>query len=141
MDIKTTTKLTSDDLQIMSTFEKLTKSKVEDYLNDGDTLYFVVITNNFRALVGKDGVNIKRMENAIGKKIKVFRHTKDLKEFIQNLTLQSATKIDINEAEKSVELTVPNDKKAVLIGRDGRNINAIKSILSRHFGIKKVTIK
>lgn len=135
------TKLSSDDLQIMSTFEKMTHSKVEDYLNDADSLYFIVTTDNFRALVGKNGENIKRMEKGFGKKIKVFRFTKDLKEFIMNLTLQTATQIEANEDDKTVQIRVPEDKKAVLIGRSGNNINAIKTILARQFGIKKVMIK
>src|SRR3989344_5249053 len=110
------TKVSFDDLQIMATFEKITHSKIEEYINGGESLYFIVTTGNFRALLRKDGSNIKRMENAIGKKIKVFRHSKDLKEFIQNLTLQAATDINIDESTKTVEITIPNEKKAVLIG-------------------------
>ena len=135
------TKLTSDDLQVISAFEKFTGSKVEDYISEDDAVYFVVTTDNFRAIIGKNGSNIKLLESRLGKKVKVYKYSKDLKDFIQNLTLQYATHIEADAEKGTVEITVPQDKKALLIGRAGSNINIIKKLLQKHFGIRNVMIK
>ena len=85
-----------EDIGYITTFEKMTRSDVVDYISADGILYFVVNSRNFYELIGKDGVNIKKLSEKFGKKIKVYRSPKDIKEFTKNLVIKPCEKIDIN---------------------------------------------
>ena len=131
-----------EDIGYITTFEKMTKSSVVDYISDDGILYFVVISRNFYELIGRDGINIRKISEKFGKKIKVYRYSKDIKEFTKNLIIKPCEKIDIVDDKngKSLKIKVANKDKAIIIGREGKNLEIIKKLMDRQFGIKKIQI-
>ena len=58
-----------DVMKYMSLFESLTGAKIKDCIVN-DTIIFIVHENEMGKAIGKHGSNIKRVENALKKKIK-----------------------------------------------------------------------
>ncbi|MCK5474216.1 MAG: NusA-like transcription termination signal-binding factor [Candidatus Aenigmarchaeota archaeon] len=132
-----------EDIGFINAFEKMTNSKVMDYIRGESVLYFVVDTKNIGKLVGKNGENIISISEKFGKKIKVFKYSKDLKEFVKNLIVRPIEKIElINEKNtKSLKIKVANKDKAIIIGRDGNNLKITKELLKKQFAIENIQIE
>ncbi len=132
-----------EDIGFINAFEKMTKSKVMDYIRSDEVLYFVVDTKNIGKLVGKDGLNIKSISEKFGKKIKVFKYSKDLKEFAKNLIVRPIEKIEIigEKNTKSLKIKVANKDKAIIIGREGNNLKITKELLKKQFNIENIQIE
>ncbi len=132
-----------EDIGFINAFEKMTNSKVMDYIPGDGVLYFVVDTKNIGKLVGKEGSNIKGISEKFGKKIKVFKYSKDLKEFVKNLIVRPIEKIEIigEKNTKSLKIKVANKDKAIIIGREGNNLKITKELLKKQFNIENIQIE
>ncbi len=132
-----------EDIGFINAFEKMANSKVMDYIRSDDVLYFVVDTKNIGKLVGKDGSNIKSISEKFGKKIKVFKYSKDLKEFVKNLIVRPIEKIELigEKNTKSLKIKVANKDKAIIIGREGNNLKITKELLKKQFDIENIQIE
>ncbi len=133
---------TTEDLLTISAFEKLTRTEVVDYLDFGDVAYFV-IKGRISNVIGKKGEKIRRIENLLGKRVKVFRHADDLETFLRNLMLVDvkSTKILKNDGKIIVKVEVNPKDRPIIIGREGKNIKAIKEFLKRQFDVDDVKLK
>lgn len=135
-------KFTLEDIQLMNLFEKEFRTKVVDYINDETGMAFVVETNNFGALLGRGGANVKAFQQKLGKMFKVFQYSEDLQQFAKNLAIVPVQSIDIQEknGKKMVKYKVEQGNKAMLIGREGKNISMIKTLLKRQFDVENVVV-
>ena len=128
-----------DIMKYMSLFESLTGARVKDCIvNDG--IFFIVHENEMGKAIGKHGSNLKRVENAMKKKIRLAEFNKDISQFIQNLIYPLKVK-EIKEEEGVVTIYVDDRKtKGMLIGRDRHNINSIKDIVKRYFKVEEIKV-
>ncbi|MCK4551175.1 MAG: KH domain-containing protein, partial [Candidatus Aenigmarchaeota archaeon] len=87
--------------------------------------------------------NIKSISEKFGKKIKVFKYSKDLKEFAKNLIVRPIEKIEIigEKNTKSLKIKVANKDKAIIIGREGNNLKITKELLKKQFNIENIQIE
>ena len=128
-----------DVMKYISLFESLTGAKVKDCIAN-DSIVFIVHENEMGKAIGKQGSNIKRVENAIKKKIKLVEFNKDVSQFVQNLIYPLKAK-EIKEEEGIVTIYGDDRKtKGLLIGRDRRNINSTKDIVKRYFDIEEFKV-
>ena len=136
-------KYTNDDIINITTFEKITKTHVVDYANENDTLYFVVKTNNFRNLIGKNGQEIKKLQKQMNQNIIIYKHSENPEEFTKNMLPLPVKKISLNESNQKKTIIIETEKinKGLLIGRGGKNINIIKIFLKRQFNIDNIKIE
>jgi N utilization substance protein A len=134
----------TETIRLIALFENMTGVSVKDCLinNDNNTVYFLIEEGKAGIVIGKNGCGIKRSENLIKKKIKIFEFSADLNTFIKNLIPQSqAIKIK-NESEKVVvEIKVDKKDKAMVIGRDGKNQKILKELLGRNYKIFDLIIR
>ncbi|MEA3229602.1 MAG: NusA-like transcription termination signal-binding factor [archaeon] len=123
-------------------FEKLSKTRVVDSIFDGDILYLVVQTNNIYSIIGKNGENIKRLSDMLGKSLKVYAYSEDVYKFATNLFLRKAKRIDVFEedGQKIMKVWIPYKDKMFLSGKKGKNIKIINEFLKRKFNIKKIDV-
>jgi len=121
-------------------FENLTNVKVKDVYERGDSMWFVIEKGGFYKVVGKNGSKIKRIENLMKRKIRVIEFDEICK-FSSNLIYPvKAEKIEFEE--RKLNITVPDTKsKALLIGRERRNLKELKEVLKRYFDIEDIIIK
>jgi N utilization substance protein A len=128
-----------DIMKYMSLFESLSGAKVKDCIVN-DVIFFIVHENEMGKAIGKQGSNIKRVENTLKKKIKLAEFNNDISQFIQNLIYPLKAK-EIKEEEGAVTIYVDDRKtKGMLIGRDRHNINSIKDIVKRHFKVEEIKV-
>lgn len=132
-------KYDSEMIKLMAFFESMTGAKVKDCISD-DKLIFIVEENNMGKAIGKNGANIKRLENALKRKIKLAEFNNDVLQFVRNLIYPA----DIAEIKNDGGLVTikgrDTNTKAMLIGRDRQNINSISEIVKRYFDIREIKV-
>jgi len=128
-----------DAMRYISLFESLTGAKIKDCILK-DIVIFVIHENEMGKAIGKQGSNIKRVENTLKKKIKLIEFNKDVSQFVQNLIYPVKVK-DIKEEDGVVSIYGEDTKsKGILIGRDRRNLNFINEVVKRYFKIGEVKV-
>ena len=128
-----------DIMKYISLFESLTGAKIKDCMVNGEII-FIVNPDEMGKAIGKQGSNIKRVENALKKKIKLIEFNEDVSQFVQNVIYPLKVK-EIKEEEGIITISVSDTKtKGLLIGRDKRNINATNDIVKRHFNIIEIKV-
>ena len=126
-------------MKYISLFESMTRAKVKDCIVN-ETIVFIIHENEMGKAIGKQGSNIKRVENTLKKKIKLAEFDDDVLQFIQNLIYPLKAK-EIKEEDGIVTIYGPDTKtRGMLIGRDRHNINSVSDIVKRHFDIKEIKV-
>ena len=124
-------------MQYISIFESLTAAKVRDCIVN-EQMLFIINENDMGKAIGKQGSNVKRIENMMKKKIRLVEFSSDVKQFVKNLISPIQAK-DIKEEEGIVSIYCNDVKsKGMLIGRDRHNINFVNDVVKRHFGINEI---
>ena len=126
-------------MKYISLFESLTGAKVKDCIAN-DSIIFIVHENEMGKAIGKEGSNIKRVENTFKKKIRLAEFNNDVCQFVQNLIYPLKAK-EIKE-EVGIVTIYGNDTKTkgMLIGRDRQNINSTANIVKRYFKIAEIKV-
>lgn len=121
-------------------FETLTQTKLKDCIVEEDRIIFIVEANQIGKAIGKKGVNVKKIENLLNKKIKVTEFNSNVLQFIQNFIYPLKVR-DIKEEDKIITITGPDTKtRGLLIGRDAKNLNNLKSIVKRYFDVEDIKV-
>jgi N utilization substance protein A len=134
----------TDTLRLMTLFENITHASLKDCVSDeeGKCIYFVVQEGKAGAAIGKNGSNVKHVESVIKKDVKIFEFSKDLSKFVKNLIPQANDVSVKNEnGETKVEIKVDRSNKAIIIGRDGKNIKIFKELLQRNHNVNNLLIR
>ncbi|MFH1445408.1 MAG: NusA-like transcription termination signal-binding factor [Nanoarchaeota archaeon] len=131
-------KLKTDDIRTIAVFENMTKVHAKDCIITDDCVYFLVDQKKIGLAIGKNGVIVREVRNALGKPIKIFAYSSNPKELISNM-IPNIKNLDFSG--DSMTITIPAEEKMGAIGKNGKNIKIIKSIMERHFNIKNVKIR
>lgn len=131
-------KLSTENIRAITLFEKITKVNPKDCIMTEHSLYFLVNAERMGMAIGKNGVNIKELRRISGKHIKIFAYSSDLETFIKNI-IPSVKSIDVKE--KNVTISVHHEDKLTVIGKNGENINTIRSLLKRHFDVEAFKLR
>tara|TARA_B100000315_G_scaffold218087_1_gene219154 strand:- start:26 stop:412 length:387 start_codon:yes stop_codon:yes gene_type:complete len=127
-------------MKYISLFESLTGANIKDCIVN-DVIFFIVHENEMGKAIGKQGANIKRVENALKKKIRLAEFSSDVSQFIQNLIYPLKAK-EIKEEEDGIISIYVDDRKTkgLIIGRDRHNINSVVDIVKRHFKVEEIKV-
>lgn len=131
-------KLSTENIRCIALFEKVTKVHAKDCIITEQAMYFLVGAENVGMAIGRSGSKIKELRRIAGKHVKIFAFSPDLEEFVRNMIPQ-ARAIEIKD--KAVSVSVPHEDKVMVIGRNGDNINVIRNILKRHFGVESFKLR
>ena len=131
-------KLETDTIRTIAFFEKLTKVHAKDCLMTEDCIYFVVNQKKMGLAIGKNGSVAKEVTKNLGKPIKIFAYSDNPEDMIKNM-VPNIKNLNINNG--SMIITLPPREKVAVIGKNGNNIKAIKSIMNRHFDIKNLKLR
>lgn len=134
----------TETIRLINLFENVTGAPVKDCLTDSstNTIYFIVEEGKVGIAIGKNGNSVKNAERVMGKSIKLFEFSKDAVAFVKKL-IPHATEVKIrNEGEKVVvEIKVEKKNKALVIGRDGKNIKIFKELLQRNHDVDDLIVR
>ena len=133
-------KYDSDLMKLMALFESMTGAKVKDCIAN-EKLIFVMEENEMGKAIGKNGVNIKRMENMLKKKIKLVEFSSDVLQFVKNM-IYPIEVLGIIQEDNIIKIHGKDTStKAMIIGRERQNINHLSDIVKRYFNIKEIKVE
>jgi N utilization substance protein A len=133
-----TIKLTTEDVRIVGTFERLIGVHVRDCIVDDDTVYFLIEPGKMGLAIGRNGANIKNISGTLGKKVKIFEYADTPEKLVRSL-IPVINSLDISNGV--VTVSVPASERSAVIGKSGKNIKIIRLFLDRHFAIKNLRLK
>lgn len=139
-------RFTSDQMQMMSLFQRVTKSTARDCVEDEkqDRIIFVVETGKMGLAIGKGGINIKSLQNMIKRNVELVEYNEKPEQFLKNMfnrKLISDVKITTRpDGAKQATVTVDQGKKGIVVGREGRNAEKARLLAKRYFDIGYVMI-
>jgi len=139
-------KLTMDQMRKISLFQKITKVTPRDCLDDEkqDRLIFVVNEGKMGLAIGKNGSNIRSLQNLLKRNIELVEYYNDPIKFLKNmLNAKLINEIKIRTradgSPQAIVLVNPNDK-GLVVGRAGRNAEKARLLAKRYFDITSVLI-
>ncbi|MEM0230727.1 MAG: NusA-like transcription termination signal-binding factor [Candidatus Woesearchaeota archaeon] len=128
-------------MKTISFFEAMTGARVKDCFKEkDDTLTFVVEEGEIGKAIGRGGSNIRRLETALNRKIKIVEFNPELTTFARNLIMPlRAEKIELKD---KVLFIKGGDAKirGMLIGRDSKNLKSHEEIIKKYFDIEKIRV-
>ena len=133
-----TIKISTEDFRVISTFERITRVYPKDCLITEDTIYFLIEGKKISLAIGKGGSTIKEVSRHLGKPVKLFEYSEDPQTFIKNM-IPAAENVKIENG--NIDIVVPSKERSAVIGREGKNIKAIKEFAIRHLGVTNLRLK
>ncbi|MAG91168.1 NusA-like transcription termination signal-binding factor [Candidatus Woesearchaeota archaeon] len=132
-------KFDSELIKLITLFESMTGAKVKDCIAN-DRLIFIVQENEMGKAIGKNGANIRRIENSLKKKIKLVEFSNDVLQFVKNMIYPTEA-LDIKNEDGVITIQGKDTStRAILIGRERQNLNHLSSIVKRFFDIKEIKV-
>ena len=132
-------KFDSEIIKLITLFESMTGAKVKDCISN-DKLMFIVEENEMGKAIGKNGANVKRIESALKRKIKLAEFSDDVVQFIRNIAYPAQI-MEIKQENGSITIQGKDvNSKAMLIGRNRQNLNHLTGIVKRYFEIKDIRV-
>ncbi|MBU0758585.1 MAG: NusA-like transcription termination signal-binding factor [Nanoarchaeota archaeon] len=128
-------------LGIMNLFEKITHAKLKDAFIDRNSLMtFVVQENEIGKAIGKNAVNVIKLEKLLTRKIRIIEFNGDVIRFIQKLIYP--LRVRSVEKQGSDVVITGNDKKTkgLLIGRNSQNLLNLELVVKKYFPIDKIKV-
>ena len=139
-------KLSTDQMRLMSLFQKITKVTAHDCVDDEkqDRLIFVVNTGKMGLAIGKGGSNIKSLNNMLKRNVELVEYFDDPTKFLKNVfNPKFINEVKIStKPDGSLQAMVMVDpvKKGIVVGREGRNAERARLLAKRYFDISSVLI-
>jgi len=139
-------KLSSEDLKLISLFQKITRATARDVVEDEklNRLIFVVNEGKMGLAIGKGGANIKNLQNIIKMPVELVEYASEPEAFLKNM-LNPKFVLDMKFSERldgstQAEITVDAAKKGVVVGKEGRHAEKARLLGKRYFNITKILI-
>ncbi|HHF42167.1 MAG TPA: NusA-like transcription termination signal-binding factor [Candidatus Aminicenantes bacterium] len=123
-------------LGLMNLLSRLTPARIKDCFKEDNLFYCVVEKGDIGKAIGRRGVNIKKIKQALKKNIKIIEFDPQPTEFVRNLIFPLQVE-EIKETDGVIEI-VGGDKKTkgLLIGRDGKNLAFLNRTVKRFFNVE-----
>ena len=132
-------KFDSDSMKLITLFESMTGAKVKDCIAN-EKFIFIVEENEMGKAIGKNGINVKRLESKLKRKIKLVEFSNDVLQFVKNL-IYPLQGLDIKHDNGVITIYGKDTgTRAMLIGRERQNINNLIGIVRRYFNIKEIKV-
>ncbi len=131
-------KLGIESIRTIALFEKITNVHARDCLITEDCVYFLVKPEKIGLAIGKNGAVIKGVRKILGRQVKLFGYYDKPEDMIKNM-VPNIKNMTFNDG--NMIISIPSQDKVAVIGKNGRNIKAIKEIMKRHFSINYLKLR
>lgn len=136
-------RLTTKELQYISLFGQITGAFAKDCIVGRNTITFVVGEGEMGLAIGKNGANVKKLEQALGKRVGLVEFFSDPAQFIRNIfspaNVQRVNVVERGGKRLAYVILEGNDRRA-LARRVDAKIRLARILASRHFGIENVVV-
>lgn len=127
-------------MKFISFFETLTRVHVKDLIQEEGQLIFIVKQGEIGKAIGKNGVNVRRLEKSLNRKIKIVEFNTELLQFIKNIVYPAKIE-EIDEKDGIVTITALDSKsRGLLIGRGAQNLRGFEKIVRRYHKIEEMKV-
>lgn len=124
-------------------FNKVTNIRSNHCFSYNNTIVFAVPRKFVVRAIGKDNINLEKLNRMTGRKIKIVaipNGKEDIESFVATITRPVRFKgIEVKDGE--VTISAGSQSKASLIGKGKIRLTEMENILGQYFGVKKVRIK
>ncbi|QQG39810.1 MAG: NusA-like transcription termination signal-binding factor [Candidatus Aenigmatarchaeota archaeon] len=127
----------SNTINTMNLFEKHTHVSPRDCVLN-ENVYFVVEEGKAGLAIGKGGANIKKLQNLLKKRVRVFEHNANVVEFVKNM-IPEAERVEANGTR--VTVVIQQQDRGRVIGKGGENVKMIREILRRNSNVEELEVK
>ena len=133
-------KFNTESIRFINLFESVTGARVKDCILDDNKnkILFIIKRGQAGLAIGKNGINVKKVERMINKQVEVLEFSNDPIEFIVNIFRPIKIK-DAYVSEKS------NGDKVLHISLADENLGIVrtkmkiaKSLITRYFNINEI---
>lgn len=143
---KTQAKITPEEFRYMALLSELTNTTVRDCIIDEDNnrIIFMVNPDEVGKAIGPRGFYAQQLRRILNKNVEIVGYSDKLEEQVKLALLPARVRemklTSKPDGSKILYVTVNPEDKAIAIGKGGRNIQKLRLILKRHFGIESVII-
>lgn len=129
---------TRESIELMNIFNKITKVDARDCIQGEDKVYFLVGPGKAGLAIGKNGKSVKKLQNVLKKKVKIFEYSKDNEDFIKSMVPMAK---EINIRNNKAMIKVGKKDRGKVIGKGGSNIKKIRKFLKRNTNLEKLELR
>ncbi|HLD07097.1 MAG TPA: NusA-like transcription termination signal-binding factor [Candidatus Nanoarchaeia archaeon] len=127
-------------MQTIALFERTAGSPVKDCILQDSTYIFILPEHSIAQAIGRQGSNVRRLQQLLNRKVKLVEFSPDPAIFIQHL-IQPLRVKGIAKEGKTIVIASPDiQTKGLLIGRDSRNLKNYEAVVKRHFDIEGIRV-
>lgn len=127
-------------MMLMRLVESITGVAPKDVIVNSETTV-IVPEHTAGRVIGKGGMNLHKVQQATGRKIRIIEYSHDLAQFVKNIIYPvSADAVEIVEGVVKIK-GKDFHTRASIIGRDKKNLKFIKEVASRFFEIADVKVE
>jgi len=139
-------KLSQTEMQYINMLLRVVNVSVKDCIVDEENnrVIYVVAQGQAGLAIGRRGSNIARLKELIAKDVEIVEYSPDMRTFIKNCFLPIVVReIKFQERRNGTIVKVKVDSKDTgrAIGRNGKNINRVKKLVTRQFDVQDVLIE
>jgi len=135
-------KLDQESLGLSLLVERISKVQVKDCFKDdnNETIYVIVNKGELGKAIGKGGENIHRIQQELGKRVKMVEFKDDVTEFIRGFAYPLKLKEVVQEGNMVIVRDDDRKTKSLLIGRDAKNLKLLNRAVKRFFSVEEVKV-
>lgn len=108
---------------------------IKDLFLEEDTYYVVVNVSHIGKALGKGGMNVKQLQQQLGKNVRVVGFHDEVCEFVRNFISPLSVEEIIVQEGVVILRDGHRNIKSKLIGRGGKNLLILKRAVSRFFPV------
>jgi N utilization substance protein A len=130
--------------QYIALFEDEAGVTIRDCVVDEayDRVLFVVKAGEMASAIGPSGRTVEQMEEELGTRIELVEDADTAEAFVANALAPAAVyNVTISENDDRIAyVEVDHDDTGVAIGKDGKNIDAARTLADRHFDVDDIQL-
>jgi len=127
-------------LKLMGLFENITHATLKDCFFDREKLVFLVEPGEMGKALGKNKMNIVKLEKMLKRKVKIVEFNPNRLQFITNY-LAPLRVTDIKEEDDIVTVTGADTKtKGLIIGIKAQNLRNLEKIIGKYFTVQEIKV-
>jgi len=136
--------LSDEARKLAALFEQETEATVRDCLLDEeyDRAILLIKAGEMGKAIGAGGEHVSRVEEQIGKPIKLVEDAPTAEDFVASALAPAAVyNVTISENDDRLAyVEVAEEDRGAAIGADGRNIDAARQLAARHYDIDDIEL-
>ncbi len=136
--------LSDEARQFAALFEDETEATVRDCIvdDDHDRVIFLIKTGEMGKAIGKGGEHVRRVEEQVGREIKLVEDAPYPEDFVANALAPAAVyNVTISENDDRMAYAeVAQEDHGAAIGTQGKNIDAARMLAQRHHDIDDIQL-